>query len=67
VERRKLYSAHGQLVTRQDHDRRVARRSQVPQLYRIVSAASCNKVFVLVKVNRQDLIGVSMNLLHISA
>ena len=67
MERGKLYSAHGQLVTCQDHDRRVAGRSQVPQLYRVVCAARRNKVFVLVKVHRQDLIGVSMNLLHVSA
>ncbi len=66
MERGKLDSAHGQLVTRQDHDRRVAGRSQVPQLYRVVCAASRNEVFVLVEVHRHYLIGVSMNLLHVS-
>ncbi len=66
MERGKLYSAHGQLVTCQDHDRRVARRSQVPQLYRVVCAARRNEIFVLVEVHRQYLIGVSVNLLYVS-
>lgn len=66
MERGKLYSAHGQLVTCQDHDRRVAGRSQVPQLYRVVCAARRNEIFVLVEVHRQDLIGVSVDLLYVS-
>ena len=65
--RAEFYAAHRQRMSCQHHNWLLTRAPQVPNLDRIIGRGGRYKVFVLVEVHREDLIGMRVDPLDVFA